>query len=569
MTLMKEEIRKHINTATKELFENSSDFSIEYPENKFGDYSANIAFALSKDLKKSPKEIAEKITECLNSKKLKIFEKIEVAGGGFINFFLSDEIVIENLLKVKEEDFGKGNPLSGKEILFEYTDPNAFKAFHIGHLMSNAIGESISRLAEFQGADVKRICYSGDVGLHVAKAIWGMIQNKKGFPHDNDSLEDKIKFISDAYVFGNTQYEESEFAKKEIEIINKKVFEGSDREILIYYEKGKLWSFEHFKEIFEKLGTKFDKLILESEVAPVGQKKIAENMGKVFEESDGAVVFKGEKHNLHTRVFLTSQGLPTYEAKELGLFEKRKELFPKYSLSFVVTANEQKEYMKVVVAAEEEINPGSGEKFRHITHGLLRFKDGKMSSRIGNVITGESLIFEVEESVREKIKDKELDEKEKKEISEKVAIAAIKYQILKQSPGKDIIFDKEKSISLEGDSGPYILYAYVRAVSILKKAEAENLKSSKAPKNWQATAIEKLILRFPDIVVDSFENLGPQKLAEYCLDLAATFNAFYAETQIVNSEDSNSGYKISIVENFAKVLEKGLWLLGISTVQKM
>ena len=223
--------------------------------------------------------------------------------------------------------------------------------------------------------------------------------------------------------------------------------------------------------------------------------------------------------DFHTRVFINSEGLPTYEAKDLGLAEIKYKKYT-YDKSVVVTGNEDNEYFKVMLCAMGQINPKLAEKTKHIGHGMLRLPEGKMSSRTGKVITGESLIEKVEELVKEKIKDRELSEKEKNEIIESVAIGAIRYSILKQSIGSDIIYDFDKSISFEGDSGPYLQYSYTRAESVLRKAKAEKIKPSfkKVPK--EITQLEKSMNYFPEIVLQAQENYEPHFLVLYLTELS-------------------------------------------------
>ncbi|HYC34216.1 MAG TPA: arginine--tRNA ligase [Candidatus Paceibacterota bacterium] len=468
---------------------------------------------------------------------------------------------------LQDDSFGKGNDLKGKKALFEYTDPNPFKAFHIGHLMANAIGESLSRVAEFQGAEVKRLCYQGDIGLHVAKAVWAMKKARAAFPHDTDSFEDKVRFMGDAYVIGTNAYEDDEAAREEIKEINKKLFERTDADLQVYYDKGREWSLEYFDSIYKKLDTKFDDHIFESEVSPIATKIVSEHIGDVFEKSEDATVFKGEKYGLHTRVFLNSQGLPTYEAKDLAnAMEKAKRY--EFDLSFITSANEINEYFKVVLKAMSLIDPESAEKTTFIGHGMLKFADGKMSSRKGNIITGESLIKETEDEVLVKMEGRDFEEAEKGDIASKIAIGAIKYVILRQSIGKDIIFDREKSLSFEGDSGPYLQYAFVRSKAILSKAQKEGIESSTEIPPESVYEIEKYLYRFPEVAHEAWREKSPHYISEYLISLCAMFNSFYANHTIV-SKESDSPYRLAVTESFNKVLKRGLWLLGIQTVEKM
>jgi len=596
---MQEKIQNLIKESLKNLEINSeADFSVEHPADlKMGDYSTNVAMVLSKSLKQNPRELAEKIVEFLRSdlkeaprSDLNVsarqglaeigIEKIETAGAGFINFYLSREFFANSLNEIIEnEKFGSNDYKNGEVIMVEYTDPNPFKPFHIGHLMSNSIGESLSRLVEYSGAETIRANYQGDVGLHVAKAIYGIL--KKGMPDENKTINEKAEYIGECYSFASNLYEEDEEIKKEINKINKQVYEKSDDKINEIYLWGRIITLEAFETVYAILGTKFKYYFFESDMAERGKeivnKNLGENGARVFEESNGAIVFHGEKHDekLHTRVFINSEGLPTYETKEIGLtvtkFEKENP-----DTSIVITAIEQGEYMKVVAKAISLIHPEYESRMRHVTHGMLRFATGKMSSRKGNIITGESLIYDVSNAILEKIKDRDFTDLEKDKVSKMVGVGALKYSILKQSIGGDIIYDFEKSISFEGDSGPYLQYSYARAKSILNKAEneglggkrfdLENLKRSNLKEPFE---VEKMLYKFPEVVARAQDEYAPHYITHYLVELARAFNSFYGNNQIVNKEDKTSAYKVALTLAFSKVMQNGLYLLGIESPERM
>jgi len=580
---MKTQIENLIKNVLKNLGIEEGNFSVEHPDDfKNGDYSTNIAMVCAKKIGKNPRELAEKIVEELNKNLPKEIEKVEVAGAGFINFYLSREFFTESIKDVleKKEDWGKNNSLKHKKIMIEYTDPNPFKPFHIGHLMTNAIGESISRIVEFSGAETVRANYQGDVGPHVAKAIYGLM--KFGIPNGDETVSEQAQYIGRCYSQGSNLYDTDENAKKEIEIINKKIYERTDPEINKIYDWGRQVTLDAFEEIYALLGTKFKDgcYFFESTMAPIGEKIVRENIGKVFDESDptpeqaekgqrGAVVFHGENYDkkLHTRVFINSQGLPTYETKEIGLtvtkFEKENP-----DISIVVTATEQAEYMKVVQKAISLIHPDLESRMKHITHGMMKFASGKMSSRKGNVVTGESLLHDSMDIVLEKVKDRELTDDEKKEISKIVGVSALKYSILKSSLGSDIIYDFEKSISFEGDSGPYLQYTAVRSNSIIKKAEDFNYKD-KLDIPLEVAELEKLIYQFPEIIEYSYLQLEPHHIATYLTHMASSFNSFYGNTKILVDENKYANYHLKLVQAFYQTMKNGLWLLGIETPERM
>lgn len=543
---MQEEIRKLIQGAVGD---DAVGFSVEVPaDSAHGDYATNAALALAKKIGKAPREVAQEIVAKINMHKF--LEKIEVAGPGFINFYLSKDYFVDALIGMGK-NAGYGTHAKGWKVMVEYTDPNPFKEFHIGHLMNNAIGESVARIMRANGAATKKACYQGDVGLHVAKAVWAL---QKGIS------------LQEAYAHGHKAYEESEVAKQEIVALNKKIFERSDRTVNKLYDKGKKESLKYFEQIYKKLGTKFDYYFLESEVAGFGKKVVEDGLGKgIFETGEkGAIVFKAEKFGLHTRVFVNSEGLPTYEAKELGLANIKYKKY-KYDGSVIVTANEINEYFKVLLVAMGQVFPDLAKKTKHIGHGMLKLPDGKMSSRTGNVVTAESLIENVKNMVLQKAADRGLDDA----TIEQIAIGAIKYSILRQGIGGDIVFDFEKSISFEGDSGPYLQYTYVRAFSILAKAKKEKVKASFRKVPAQIGVLEKMLVHFPQVVQRAGREFAPHGIATYLTELAREFNNYYARQVIVDKADEFSPYRIALVQVFAHVMKNGLELLGIEAPSKM
>jgi len=533
---------------------------LEHPDDiSHGDFATNIAMVHAKALKQNPKALAEKIVEEFKKEMPAEVASVSVAGPGFINIALKNDFFVKSVLDI-DENFGKNTHHKGEKVMVEYTDPNPFKEFHIGHLMSNAIGESIARLVEAQGAEVKRANWQGDVGPHVAKALWGAM--KLG-------ASDAASW-GKAYAFGSNAYDTDEAAKKEIQEINKKVYSQEDKEINALYEKGRKESLESFEKIYERLGTTFDNYFFEGKEGRNGVGIVKEFLAKgVFEESDGAVIFPGEKHGLHTRVFLTSQGLPTYEAKELGLNIEKFRIYPDLSQSIIITANEQTDYFRVLLKVFSLINPSIAEKTKHIPHGMMRLTTGKMGSRKGNVVTAETFIGEVKKLVEVKIKDRDFDEIEKEKVAEDVALAAIKYQILRQAIGGDIIYDPEKSISFEGDSGPYLQYACVRAGTVLAKAEEVGIAKDVAALPEGISLLEKLLCRFPEIVSRSREEYAPHRITTYLTELAAAFNSYYANNQIIDAKNPLSPYRVALTRAFVHVMKNGLWLLGIRVPKRM
>jgi len=531
--------------------EHTADFS-------HGDYASSVALAYAKELGTNPRTLAEKLVVSMGE--VEGVSKIEIAGPGFINFTLSSEFIFEmlDIGRAHGAKWGSGILLEGEEVLLEYTSPNLFKPLHIGNLVGNVIGESLSRLFEFAGAAVRRINYPSDIGLTVAKGVWGL-QKTGGDPKD-------IRALGEAYRAGSDAYENDSLAKDEIDAVNKKLYEGSDSALNKLREAGKKTSKKHLDDICRRLGTTFDTEIFESETGPVGKKIVEAHIDTVFEKSDGAIVFMGEKRGLHTRVFLNSMGLPTYEAKDLGNFELKRKEYPKFSRSFVVTGVEQQEYFKVIIAAIREVFPEEASKtIGHIATGFLSLTTGKMSSRKGNVLTGEDLLADL--GAEAKIRAAESRSDDIEALADDIAVAALKFQILKGGTSKDIVFDHARALSLEGDSGPYLQYTHARTHAILEKAKAAGIEG-KFDATQQASELARLVYRFHETILRAQEELEPHHVANYLITVAAAFNSWYAQEQILDSTPA-AAHKVALTDITRLTLKNGLWLLGIPAPEKV
>lgn len=549
-------------------------FTVERPADlSHGDFSTNVAMVGAKRIGKNPRELAEEIVARIIAKSDPDILAVEIAGPGFINFKLTKQYFVRALKEalMAGDEFGKNDSLAGKKVIVEYTDPNPFKEFHIGHLMSNAVGESISRLVEASGAETMRACYQGDVGMQIACPVWVML--KARLPERELSHSEKIAFLAQSYVVGATALKTDEAAKEEITAINKKIYDRSDEEVNRCYDVGRSWSLSYLETVYRRLGTNhgdgtaFNFYFFESNTGVFGKELVEKHTPSIFEKSDGAIVYKGDESiGLHTRVFINKEGLPTYEAKELGLSKIKYDTYP-YDISIIITGNEVNDYFKVLLDAMGKVFPELAKKTEHYSHGMLRLPSGKMSSRTGDVITAESLIDETKAKALTKFSSEKLTEEEKQTIAEQVAIGAIKYSILRQASGKDIIFDFEQSLSFEGDSGPYLQYTYARTCSLLAKAEGKK-GSLEQISEGEVRPLHKYILRYPEIVLRAMHEREPHFVATYLIELAREFNAFYGNTIVLDGA-SDEPYKLALVEATSRIMKSGLHLLGISSPDKM
>lgn len=581
--MLKTKLENDLKKIVQEMGYQIPDTLLYIPRNfEFGDYTTNIPLQLAKqkleNSNQSPEKIAKKILKKV--KELDYLEKAAVAGGGFINFWLKAESLLDNLgticnyatfikpLNVMDND-------NRKKILVEYASFNALKPVHVGHLRNITLGESLARLLEAQGHEVFRVTYTADIGLQIAKTIWGIYQLKTEFEEvEKKDLRSKADFLGKAYALGSTSYNEDEVIRGEIQKLNSKVY-AKDKKILPLYQKIVGWSLDYFDVIYEKMGTKFDHKFNESEVEEAGKKLVLENLDKVFKVDQGAVIFAGEEYGLHNRVFISSSGNPTYEAKEMALAQAQYKTFP-FDLAVHVVGSEQDDYFKVIFKALEQIKPEITQKERHLSYGMVNLSTGKMSSRTGKVVTLEFIYDAVLDRV-EKImsesqkKQKEfLNQEEKEQVIQMITVGAIKFAMLKYSPQTSITFDIGKSVSLEGDSGPYLQYTYARSKSILRNAAYDYQPVTKA-QNLEKE--ERLLLRqiehFLVVLKESSLNYHPNLLANYLLDLAKLFNVFYQKHPIIKALEDSAKLRLAITCAVAAVLKEGLFYLGIEAPERM
>jgi len=557
---MKDELEKQIAAACRKSFDAKIEVELERPEEQFGDYATNAALRLAAQLGKKPRDIADELAGKLKERLADKISEVTVAGPGFLNFKLSDKALLASLAAKPHQ------ARTGQQVLAEFGDPNPFKAMHLGHLYTTIVGDAIGRLLEAEGAKVKRLSYHGDVGPHVAKAIWAVARAVKDPKITIESCFETDTAIGRYYAEGAKAYEQDEAAEKAIDEINAAIYayhEGQkiDSTLKQIYETGKRASFEYFDKVLTELGVHYDRngRYLESASGTNGLKFVKQNLGKVFEESDGAVIYRGEKAGLHTRVFVTSRGLPTYEAKDLGLAELKNRDFPKADESIIITAYEQSEYFKVMLAALKEIDAGLAGKTRHLSHGFLSLTTGKMSSRSGDVHAATDLLKTVRQAVKKQYPDST------DEVQDDTYLAAVKYTFLRNRIGGDVVFDVEESVALEGNSGPYLQYAHARARSILRKAEGQG----KQPGDLQPgeRSLARKLSEYSETVDKATAELMPHYVCTYLYELAQLFNRFYEHNRVIG--DKRQDARLWLVKNYADTLKNGLELLGIAVPEQM
>ncbi|MDO8459937.1 MAG: arginine--tRNA ligase [Nanoarchaeota archaeon] len=532
---------------------------IEVPPNpELGDY-AFPCFSLAKILKKNPVEIAKDISKKIVSDK---FEKIE-AKGPYLNFFVNRNfLALETLSKIKKEKnkYGSSKTGKGKKIVIEMSSPNIAKPFGIGHLRSTIIGNSIANISSSLGFKVIKINYLGDWGTPFGKIMVGY----KRFGNYNKLRKDSIKHLYEIYVKVSKDKSMEEEGRQWF----KKLEEG-DKEAVHLWKQFRELSVKEFKKLYKILNINFDVYSGESEYKNKMSATIEELKEKnLLKESEGALVVNLEEYGLGVCLIKKSDGATLYATRDISAAIDRYKRY-KFDKLIYEVGQEQKLHFKQFFKVLELMGYGWGKNCIHVDHGLYLDKDGKkFATRHGKTIFMEDIINETKELAKKEIQKREkLSAKELDSRALKIALAAIFYGDLKNHRSSDMIFDIDRFVAFEGNTGPYILYTYARAKSILRKAKNQ-------PKKYTLSNIEdkekSLILKlesFQAVVQQAYESLSPNIIANYSYTLAQLFNEFYHSLPVIGSDQES--FRLDLVDATSQVLKNSLALLGIETIEKM
>lgn len=534
------------------------------PSVEMGDY-AFPCFILTSKMKMPPSEIALKIRANIKEKD---FKEIQTSGP-YINFFIDRKILAVNLIKQIRKDkdkFGSLNLGKGKKVVIEFPSPNTNKPLHLGHLRNISIGESVSRILEFSGEKVIRTNLNNDKGVHICKS---MLAYKKWGKNKKPSKKNKSDhLVGDFYVMYSKKSKNNPKLESEAHEMLRK-WEDGNSEIISLWKKMRDWSLKGFSETYKKLGIKHDQEYFESDIYKEGKEIILEGVNKkLFEqEKDGAVSINLEKQGLGKKYLLRADGTTIYMTQDIYLaFLKQKQFNPD-ELIYVV-ANEQDYHFKVLFYILNQLG-FEKEKLKHLSYGMVNLPEGKMKSREGNVVDIDELIEEVKKLVGKEIKKREpkISKKELENRSNIISLAAIKYFLLKIDAKKNMLFNPKESIKFEGNTGPYLLYSYARANSILRKAKKKNKILCFDDLEKKELELIKKLSDFSEIIANAFNQLNPSLIANYSYELSQIFNEFYHTCPVIDSEKQE--FRISLVESFKQVLKNSLSLLGIETLEKM
>ncbi|MEM5834628.1 MAG: arginine--tRNA ligase [Candidatus Aenigmatarchaeota archaeon] len=536
------------------------------PRSELGDLASTVCFQLAKKEKRNPKEIAEELVKKIKIPKKSLIKKVE-AKEGYINFFFDWEKISEKVLK----EIQKGKKLKegrGKRIMVEYSQPNPVHPMHIGHARSTFLGDTLANALEFLGYKVIRANYMNNVGLQVAKLVtayllWG--EGKE--PEEKPDLwlwEFYVKFHEEAS-------KNPELEEKARETLRKYEIE-KDKKIIKIWNKVVGWCVKGFEETYKKLGIKFNVYFYESESRDLGKKLVEDALRKgiAFKSPEGAIVADLEKYGLPNIVILRSDGTGLYITSDLGLTKQK---FEKYKLekAFWVVSSEQNLYFKQLFKILELLGFSWVKNCYHFSFELVRLPEGKMSSREGKAVMLDEVIKKLTELALKEVEKRNpgMKEKEKVKIAEIIGIGALKYAIVKIDPSNAIIFDWDRMLSLQGDTGPYLQYACTRCNGILKKAGKWKPSYKTKKLTQEEKDLIKLLLKFPKVVKDAAENLRPNYICNYAFDLATAFDKFYEYCPVLKAEKNLRYFRLTLVDCTRKILKNCLEIIGIQIPEKM
>lgn len=533
---------------------------------QFGDYSSNIALR-NKDL--NPQEIADKI----NQKDLPFSAKVV---GRFVNFFIKNDVLVDNLMQI-DHSFGKSEIGKGKTAIVEYSSANIAKPFTVGHLRSTIIGDAVANILDFSGWKVLRDNHLGDWGTQFGKQIYAIKTWGKGV-----NAEYSVKELVNLYVKFHEEAEKDPSIEDKAREWFKKLEDG-DGEARNIWKKCVEWSFAEFDRIYEILGIKFSQefengrglgeSFFESRISGVIDELKQKNLLKEGEKGARLVFFENDKYP--PAMILKKDGATLYHTRDLATDKYRLE---KYNPDLIINevGLEQKLYFEQLYEMEKMLGWYKNGQRYHLGHGLIRFKDGKMSTRKGNVVWMEDLLQIAKTKARDmRLRQKPFENNSKNpqdtqilNVDEQVAIGALKYNDLKRDPKTEIIFDWDEILNMEGNSGPYLQYTIARCNSIMAKSPITNYQFSM---NFQLNNEEEIILRnlikFPEIIENSALNYSPNILCSYLYDLASKFNSFYNKHKIIGVDQEN--FRLKLTQSVSLILKNGLKLLGIEAPERM
>ena len=564
----KEQISKSIEKVINVDYTELETFIEEPKDQENGDY-AFPCFRLAKELRKAPQIIAQEISQNIEIDN-KYVEKIDVVGG-YLNFYINKDTLAKEVVKeiAEKEEYGKSEIGNGKTILVEYSSPNIAKPFHIGHLRTTLIGNSLYKIYKYLGYNAVGINHLGDYGTQFGK----MIEAYKLWGNEYNLEEDPINKMMDMYVRINALCKEDEKVLENCRE-NFKLLEEGDEYCTKLWEKFKDLSMIEFNKIYDILNVKFDSIKGEAFYANKTDNvlKILEEKGKIT-ESEGAKIVNLEDVGIETPAIIQkANGSSIYATRDLAAIIYRAQTYDFDKCLYVVAYEQNLHFKQIFEVAKYLVDEKYYKGLIHVSYGMVQLPTGKMSTRLGNVVKIEDLLNETIEKAKEIIVSKNPELEDKDEVAKKVGLAAIIFNTLSTVTNKDQIFDWNTALNFQGETGPYIQYTYVRTQSVLEKVgdiPQYNEFDTKALTDSYSQNVLKLIYKFEDILKQTADKNEPSILSRYLIDLSKAYSSFYNENKIIVEDENVKKARVFITYATGKVLKLGSTLLGIEMPNKM
>lgn len=534
------------------------------PKPEMGDF-ALPCFQFAKVMRKAPNMIAEELSKNI---KIEGIERIQNLGP-YLNFFVDkgtySKNTIENVLS-QNEKYGSSELGKGKNITVEYSSPNIAKPFHVGHLFSTAIGNSLYRIFDFEGYNCIRINHLGDWGTQFGKLICAY----KKWVNEGALEKEPIKELLRIYVKFHDEAEKNPALEDEGREYFKKLEDGEKEEVELWTRFRDL-SLKEFKKVYDELGVEFDSYKGESFYSDKMEAVINEmNQKGLLVESNGAKVVMLDDYNMPPCIIQKSDGASIYATRDIAAAEYRKKTYDFYKSIYVV-GGEQRLHFKQFFKTLELAGHDWAKNCVHVAFGTVKFADRKLSTRKGEVVFLEDVLSKAVLKAKEVIDEKNPNLEDKDEVAKKVGIGSIVFTYLKNSREKDIVFNWNEMLSFDGETGPYVQYTYARAKSILRKFGeiSSEIDYSKLTSEEEFELVKKL-QGFNEAILNAIDKLEPFIVTRYSIDVAKAFNKFYNSCNIINTEDTGlKNARMMLVKASSIVIKNALNLLGIKTVEKM
>ena len=558
-----------------------SEIRYEYPPDKEMGDIAFPCFQLSGKMKTPADEIAIKLKDAINVqmpvlKKRSLITEVKTIGG-YLNFVIDKSRLAKKVFAEIEKqrgDYGKSIDGKGQQVMIEFVSPNTNKPLHLGHMRNAFLGVSMIKLFENAGYKVIKTQVINDFGIHIVKSL---LAYQKWAGKDDLLKKPSAKtkgdhLVGEYYVkFTNIADKNPDIIKEAKEIMKK--WEAGDKKIEKAAAKLNKWAIEGINKTYEKIKISFDKIYLQSQFYKKGKKIVDYGLETHrFYEKEGAIIADLREYNVPEKVVKRSDGTSLYITQDLYL-ARMKFTDYKISKSIIITGNEQNLYFQQLFAILDILDYPWAKDNIHLNYGMVFLPAGKMKSREGAVVDADNLIRELEVLAKNEIKERDpkIAQKELNKRGETIALAAIKFYFLVYEPNSSVHFDPLESVSFAGKTGPYLLYSNARLKSILRKEKPRQ--SKKADYTLLADKIEEEIIfdlaSFPNIIDEALAKLDPSILARYLFELSQKFNDFYHKLPVLQADAKQKQARLILLNNIGVVLENGLSLLGIDTVEKM